>query len=112
MGQATVYPYGQTVRAVATIWASATPEPLPINPASCIFLARNPLGSVASWGFGVASISGSPGIVKVATGAFILDHLASVQGEWHTVWEAPLDSGLSLWVRQEESFVVAMNRVI
>lgn len=106
----TVYPYGAIVRAIATFWASANPSGVAIAPASVFCLLRNPLGSVASYGFGAASALGSPGIVKVATGAYLIDHRASVAGVWNYAWEATLDAGLT--ARDEFSFVVELNRVV
>ena len=112
MAHATVYPYGSIIRAVATFYASANPSGAAIQPASVFLLLRNPLGSIASWGFGAASVAGSPGIVRVATGAYFLDMRASVAGGWHYAWEAPIDADGALTARDEFAFVVERNRVL
>ena len=104
---ATSYPHGQTVRFVATLYASANPSGIPQNAASVLLIFRNPLGSLASYGLGAASVAGSPGIVKVATGAYVLDFTPSVFGEWRGEWRADLEGNAGLNVRDGFTFRVA-----
>jgi hypothetical protein len=104
---ATSYPHGQSVRFVATFYASANPSGAAINPAS-VFLTLRPLNLTASYvlGWGPASVAGSPGVVKVATGAFIVDFSPSVYGEWSGEWRGDVEGNAALNARDPFTFHV------
>lgn len=104
---ATTYPFGQTVRFIGTFWASANPSGAAINPASAYLTFRDPRGSVASYGFGSASVAGSPGLVRMATGAYLLDFSPSVFGEWRGQWHGDVEGNGAFIARDPFTFRVA-----
>lgn len=53
---------------------------VPADPSTIMLLTANPLGTVATYVFGVASIT------RVPTGAYYFDLVGNVAGTWHYRW--------------------------
>lgn len=92
------YDGGDMVRVIATFVASGGTL---VNPASVYLQMVNPLGSVATWAY-ITTGSGTGSVVSPQTGAFYIDQLASIAGDWNYRW-----AGVNAnWAAGESSFTV------
>lgn len=81
---ANTYDRGDMIRVAASFNASG----VAVDPASVYMLLRNPLGSVATYGYLTASMT------KVGTGAYYVDVVPSIvpaNGTWTYRWEGRPD---------------------
>lgn len=93
------YDLQDLVRITATYLNTAS---VPGDPSTIMFLVANPLGSVATYAYGSASVT------RVPTGAYYVEIVPSIAGTWH--YRAHGTGGIQ--ANEEHAFIVDRSFIL